>query len=77
MSLILKVCFCVYSHTVYQQLRVILADAKQRFSELLSVHVYSVQKSYLKVIITHETHTYMYLLGNFINFIGVWCAIRC
>lgn len=36
----------------------VLTDTKQRFSELLSVHVYSVQKAYLKVNLTREARTY-------------------
>ena len=27
-------------------------DAKERFSQLLSIHIYSVQKAHLKVIVT-------------------------
>jgi hypothetical protein len=55
MSLILKVHMydsvysCAY-RMVYNN--DILADAKQRFGELFSVHVYSVQKTYLKVYLT-------------------------
>ena len=40
-------------------------DTKQRFSELLSVHIYSVQKAYLKVNLAHLRSSY--LLANCIN----------
>ena len=52
----------------------VFTDAKKRFSELLSVHVYSVQKVFLKVNVSHEAHTY-YVLANCINIAGLWYVV--
>lgn len=56
---------------------IVLIETKQRFSQLFSVHVYSVQKAYLKVspyhwMVTATKHVCLAFVS-----IGLWCTVCC